>query len=419
MKKILITLLLPALLLPLKAQMQQAVDKIAKDHKLMGLSVTVVCDGKIAGSFQTGMRDYDRSLPVTADTKYRIASISKLVMTTAMMKLCDEGRLDLDEDAGRYLGFALRNPHFPDTPITVRMLLLHTGSINEGRGYDTFLDATYNNVGEPPSFTELLLPGGGFYSDDMWREEPPGAFYSYCNANFGLAGTIIEKITGERFEEYMQRTLFRPLGITGSYIVEGISDLNNLAVIYRSEDDRWVPQTDNFQGANSASRDFSGYTTGTNAAVYSPQGGLRISADELARVMILHLNEGRYNREQIVSKESIRLMHGTEWSYDRSLADDEDDVRYGSRGLSIQILPEALAGGLLPPGSHMMGHTGSAYGLISDFFFDPVRKFGFIFITNGMAEAPRKGESGSFYAFEEELIKALRANALLPCTKQR
>lgn len=416
MKKTILVMILAISLQSLSGQMQQEVERIARDYKLMGLSVVAVCDGRIAGEWYTGLRDLERNLPVNENTKYRIASISKLVMTTAMMKLCDEKRLDLDEDAGTYLGFPLRNPAHPDRPVTVRMLLLHTSSINEGTGYDSFLMDTYNNVSSPPSFSELLMPGGRYFTENMWRTESPGEFYTYCNANFGLAGTIIEKITGERFEEYIQKNLFIPMQISGSYIPEGVADINNLAVIYRMEDGKWTPQTDDFKGVMSSPRDFSGYIPGTNGAVFSPQGGLRISAAELARVMILHMNKGKYNGNRIVSARSIRLMHREQFIC-TAKNNDEKGVRRGNRGLSVQVIPGDVAGGILPRRSHMLGHTGSAYGLVSDFFLDPKGKYGFIFITNGIAAGPHEGSSGSFYTFEEALIKALRDNSLLPCKK--
>ncbi|MEZ4997046.1 MAG: serine hydrolase domain-containing protein [Bacteroidales bacterium] len=167
MKKTILVMILAISLQSLSGQMQQEVERIARDYKLMGLSVVAVCDGRIAGEWYTGLRDLERNLPVNENTKYRIASISKLVMTTAMMKLCDEKRLDLDEDAGTYLGFPLRNPAHPDRPVTVRMLLLHTSSINEGTGYDSFLMDTYNNVSSPPSFSELLVPGGRYFTENM------------------------------------------------------------------------------------------------------------------------------------------------------------------------------------------------------------------------------------------------------------
>jgi CubicO group peptidase (beta-lactamase class C family) len=418
MKKIVLIMTLIMAIRPVAGQMQHAVEKISAEHNLMGLSVIAVCNGEIAGEWYAGMRDLDRNLPVNEDTKYRIASISKFVMTTAMMKLHDRKKLDLDEDVSNYLGFTLRNPNHPDTPVTVRMLLLHTGSLNEGAGYDRFLMATYNNVGNPPSFSELLVPGGKYYTDDMWRKEEPGEYYTYCNANFGLAGTIIEKISGQRFEEYIQQTLFVPLDISGSYIAEGIADINNLAVIYGREDGKWTPGTDNYKGVMSSPRDFSGYVTGTNGAVFSPQGGLRISAKELARIMILHMNNGKYNGERIVSKKSIRLMQRAQFICN-SVNSDNEGVRAGNRGLSVQVLPESTAGTILPQGSHFLGHSGSAYGLVSDFYFDQKGKYGFIFITNGIFDGPKAGPSGAFYTFEEALIKALQENNLLPCKKKR
>jgi CubicO group peptidase (beta-lactamase class C family) len=414
MKKTVLVMILIGTLLPVMGQMQQAVEKIRNDFNLAGLSVATVCDGRITGTYHAGLRDIERNLPVTEDTKFRIASISKFVMTTAMMKLVDSGVLDLDKDVSSYLGFTLRNPFHPDKPVTVRMLLLHTSSVNEGSGYDGFLMASYNNVSNPPSFSELLVPGGQYYTEDMWRQEAPGEYYTYCNANFGLAGTVIERITGQRFEDFMQQNLFVPLGITGSYIPEGLKDIDNLGVIYRNEDGMWVPQTDDFKGVMSSPRDFSGYVTGTNAAVFSPQGGLRISAGELARIMVLHINKGRYDGKTIVSKKSLKLMHKQQWVYNGSNGDVEDS-RPGSRGLSVHILPVPEAGDALPPEAHMMGHTGSAYGLVSDFFFEPDGRYGFIFITNGIFDGPRKGNSGTFYTFEEALIKALRENSLLPC----
>ncbi|HNX83055.1 MAG: serine hydrolase [Bacteroidales bacterium] len=414
MKKAVLSIILAISLQSMNGQMQQAIERIAGEYGLMGLSVVAVCDGKITGEWYTGLRDYDRNLPVDENTKYRIASISKFVMTTAMMKLCDQKRLDLDADAGDYLGFRLRNPNHPEKPVTVRMLLLHTGSLNEGSGYDPFLMATYNNVGNPPSFSELFAPGGKYYTDDMWRKEAPGEYYTYCNANFGLAGTIIERITGQRFEEYIQQTLFIPLGISGSYIAEGVTDINNLAVIYGREDGKWIPGTDDYKGMMSSPRDFSGYVTGTNGAVFSPQGGLRISAAELARIMILHMNKGKYEGKRIISGKSIRLMHRAQFITTPANSDNEG-VRAGNRGLSVQILTGSASGSILPEGSHFLGHSGSAYGLVSDFYFDPKKKYGFIFITNGIAGGPEAGSSGSFYNFEEALIRALHENSEMPC----
>lgn len=399
----------------LKGQMQEAVNKIQVECQLMGLSVVTVCEDHVTGSFNAGLRDYERNLPVNDSTEFRIASISKLVMTTAMMKLYDRRLFKLDDDVSRYLGFTLRNPNHPDIPITVRMLLSHTGSLNEGTGYEAFLTDTYNNVSNPPDFSQLLVPGGKYYTEDMWRKEPPGEYFTYCNANFGLAGTLIEKISGQRFDEFLKENLFIPLGITGAYTVEGLSDINNLAVIYRNEDGQWTPQTDNFKGELASPRDFSGYKTGTNAAVFSPQGGLRISASELARVMILHLNKGTYNGKRLISKKSIRLMHSPQWKYDGKNGDDVGQSRCW--GLSVHILTNTPSGDIIFSDARMMGHTGDAYGLKSGFWFDPVSKSGFIYITNGLFKQPVQGIYSAFDSFEEAVGSAVRKNSFLPCKK--
>lgn len=401
----------------LNGQMQQAVDEIRNKYDLMGLSVVTVCDGKISGAYHAGLRDYERNLPVNDSTKFRIASISKLVMTTAMMKLYDKKLFKLDDDVSKYLGFTLRNPNHPDQPITIRMLLSHTSSINEGSGYDGFLMATYNNVRNPPDFSQLLTPGGAYHTEDMWRKEPPGEYYTYCNANFGLAGTLIEKISGQNFDDFMEENLFIPLGITGSYIAEGVTDINNLAVIYRNEDGKWAPQTDDFKGTLSSPRDFSGYKTGTNAAVYSPQGGLRISALELARLMILHINKGTYEGKRIVSKKSIRLMHTPQWTYNGNNG-DTDDGKDKCYGLSVHILTNTPSGDVIYSDSKMMGHGGDAYGLRSKFYFDPDSRSGLILITNGISGNPTKGSHSVFYDFEEAVFSSVRQNSLFHCSKK-
>ena len=412
MKKIVPAMILLGSLQTLNGQMQQAVDDIRNKYDLMGLSVVTVCDGKISGAFHSGLRDYERNLPVNDSTKFRIASISKLVMTTAMMKLYDKKLFQLDDDVSKYLGFTLRNPNHPDRPITIRMLLSHTSSINEGSGYDGFLTATYTNVSNPPDFSQLLVPNGFYYTEDMWRKEPPGEYFIYCNANFGLAGTLIEKISGQNFDDFMSENLFIPMGITGSYTAEGVPDINNLAVIYRNEEGKWVPQTDDYKGTMSSPRDFSGYRTGTNAAVFSPQGGLRISAVELARVMMLHLDKGMFNGKRIISKKSIRMMHTPQWTWNGKNGDAGDGTER-SWGLSVSILTDAHSVGLLSGKSTIMGHGGDAYGLISKFYFDPDTKSGLILITNGIFNNLTKSSYSVFYDFEEAIFSAAKKNIFI------
>ena len=135
-------------------ELDRELSAIAADpaHPLASLSVLAVRHGHVVYHRQFGLRTIDNDHParsVTADarTLYRIASISKLVTTLGVMRLREAGRLDLDRDVGDYLGWRLRNPHFPDTPITLRMLLSHTSSLRDDTGY--YWDAASGVLTDP------------------------------------------------------------------------------------------------------------------------------------------------------------------------------------------------------------------------------------------------------------------------------
>ena len=104
------------------------------DHPLASLSTLVIRDGRVVFEAQFGRKFIDdatpeKSVAADRDTMYRIASISKLITTLGVMRLVEEGKLALDADVSTYLGWSLRNPHFPEAPITLRMLLTHRASI--------------------------------------------------------------------------------------------------------------------------------------------------------------------------------------------------------------------------------------------------------------------------------------------------
>ena len=115
-------------------EMNRAMERIVyreDGRALAGLATIVMRGGEIAYENAVGTQDFARNLPLRLDSRARIASVSKTFATIAAMQLKDAGKLDLDADAGEYLGFALRNPRYPQTPITTRMLLSHTSSLRE------------------------------------------------------------------------------------------------------------------------------------------------------------------------------------------------------------------------------------------------------------------------------------------------
>ncbi|WP_320053878.1 serine hydrolase domain-containing protein [uncultured Acetobacteroides sp.] len=387
------------------AQLQPAIDSVVKKDQLMGISLLTYAKGRVTGTYHSGLRDYERSLPVTDSTLFRIASLSKLVTTTGLMVLYDQHRFKLDDDVSRYLGFTLRNPNFPEVPITFRMLMSHTASLNDGDGYDRFLGDIYSTPGAIPSVKELLLPSGRYYTPNMWLAHRPGSYFTYCNANFGIIATLIERISGQRFDLYMREKILDPLGITGGYNVAEIGSIGNVAAIYRNKDG-WKTQVDGYHGQRPSPRNLSGYELGTNGFLFGPQGGLRISALDLAKVMQLHLNGGAYAGKRLLRRSTIALMHTPQWRYNGTNGDTNGGM-FQCWGLSVQLVTNTPKGDVAIEGIPLMGHAGDAYGLISGLYFEPKRGIGFVFMTNGTVGGANPGARTGYFALEEDIFRAV------------
>lgn len=375
----------------LSERMQAVYDR----NHLVGLSVCVIQKGKIDQEVYLGKRDLDRNLPVNENTVFRVASVSKMFTVTALMQLYDQGLFRMDDDVSRYLGFQLRNPNFPDVPITFSMLMSHTSGLRDGEGYGNFLMASYNQ--KPfPVLSTVVSPGGLYYTGDMWsKTESSGkGYFTYANINFGILGTLVERLSGERFDKYCINHIFNPLKISASFDIRDIPDINDLGVIYRKENGKWVPQNDQWKGIRPPSRDLSEYETGSNAVLFAPQGGLRISARDLSKFLVLHQNNGKLDGVRLLSDTAAKLMHRVVWEFN------------GENGASENYFFTRYAHGCmrtnrLVPGVELVGHSGDAYGLLSGLYYSETGDFGFVFITNGGEWTP--GRYSGWQTVEEEV----------------
>lgn len=152
-----------------------------------------------------GLADRSTGRAVTANDPVRIASISKLVTTLGVMRLVDQGRLDLDRDVSDYLGWRLRNPAYPDRPITLAMLLSHRSSLVDGG--ELYLVPLGVNLRE-----RLADPR-------VWdaAHAPGSDWFHYTNLNFPVVASVIEKVTGERFDVAMSRLVLKPLKLDACF----------------------------------------------------------------------------------------------------------------------------------------------------------------------------------------------------------
>jgi CubicO group peptidase (beta-lactamase class C family) len=202
---------------------------IAEDYDLMGGSVIVFCNDHQVETIHFGESDHDRNILVSDSTVYRIASISKTVSAIALMQLAEQGLVNLDDEIGSILDFDVQNPYYTDRAITVRQILSHTSGIIDGDTYSDFLSATYSD--DPiPDIRELINSNGSYYSTGLFNNNEPGSYFNYSNLNFGILGTIIEKVSGQRFDDYCKEHIFDALDLDASFNVNHIDNINNVAV---------------------------------------------------------------------------------------------------------------------------------------------------------------------------------------------
>ena len=356
-----------------------------------------------------GLADVATGRKLTAGDPVRIASISKLVTAIGVMRLVEAGKLDLDADVSGYLGWELRNPAFPDTPITLRLLLSHRSSLTDAAGY-------------------WQTPLGGKISDILadpraWDDShAPGQYFRYTNLNFPLVAQVMERATGERFDLLMDRLVLEPLGIEGCFNWANCNEASvaRAVVIYDGEG---KPAKDDLHGvrpdcpvnpAEDGSCDLDEWRAGDNGGLFSPQGGLRISANGLARIGRLLLGEGMFEGVRLLSPESVRALATPLWQYapGQGLTYEEDTSDLGDGffcryGMAMQTLATPVEGCRDDPfgdGVARVGHSGSAYGLQSGLWLDRDAGTGVVWFATGMP-GERLGGRSAFSAVEEALAQ--------------
>lgn len=353
---------------------------------LAALSVLAIRNGRVAYAANDQML-------------YRIASVSKLVTTLGSMRLVEAGQLALDQDVSAYLGFRLTNPHFPAARITLRMLLSHTSSLRDDAGYAFPFSV---------ALRDAITPA-------MWSPRAvPGAYFTYCNLGFGLIGTIMERVTGERFDLLMQRLILAPLGLHGGYNVAELApaDRAHLATLYRKrtvDTEVWDLQGPWIAQADARPAPLPGlatYVPGTNATPFSPTGGLRTSARDLGVLMQMLMNSGQHQGSPLLQEATLQAMFTRTWTDDGGNGDTLHGF-YRAWGLGNQQFPgHALVD---RDGFDAVGHLGDAYGLRAIFAVDIARRNGMVVLIGGTGADPatQPGQYCALARFEENIVTAL------------
>ena len=353
-------------------QFNEEVKAIMERNNNVGLALVAVNNGEVVLNETYGVKNIETGEPIAKDDIFRIASISKSFCATAVMQLVEQGKLSLDQDVSELVGFEVRNPNFPDKVITVKMLLSHTASMSDANGYFSL---------------NAMNPDSSATWKQAWNSYAPETGYEYCNLGYNTLGTIVERVSGERYDQYIVNHILNPIGVYGGYEVLSL-DSTKFVNIYTWDDEKneYIHKPAAYA---TKEKEIENYVFGVSTPVFSPTGGLKISAQDLAQVMKMHMNLGTAeNGTQIISKESAEAMQ----SIVAPKTDEGDAYGFAIR-TSNQLLD----------GHTMIGHTGGAYGVYTSMFWNSERNFGFVVMTNGC----NGRYDNNFMAIHRECVAAM------------
>jgi CubicO group peptidase (beta-lactamase class C family) len=341
-----------------RAELEAFIDGIMagqlRRQHVAGAVVAVVKDGALLLAKGYGYADVERRKPVDpATTLFRIGSVSKLFTWTAVMQLVEEGKLDLDADVNRYLDFKI--PATYPQPITLRHLLTHTPGFEEdSRGI----------IGDDPK--DLLPLGRWLASHIPARVRPPGVYSAYSNYGATLAGYIVERVSGMPWEEYVERRILAPLGMTHTTARQPLPS-------------RLAPDMSRgyaYQGGRFVPKPFEIVLGGP------PAGSISASATDIARFMLAHLGGGALDGQRILSEATTATMHARAFGHDPRLP-----------GWALGFY-EQWSHGL-----RLIGHGGDTQWFHSDLMLVPAEHLG-IFVSYNTD----KGAALSFRDFVEAFL---------------
>ena len=353
-----VMLLLASCTPSLEKKTDKAINEVMKEFQAVGISAVVVKDGKIVYEKAFGYANLDNQIPLTTNHFMRIASISKSFTATSLMQLVEKGIISLDDDVSNLIGFQVRNPHHPEVPITLRMVLSHTASFRDPENYSTL---------------DHLNPAVNGDCNATYYDYAPGTGYNYSNLGLNFAGAILEKVSGVRFDRYVKENVIAPLGLHAGHNIDEL-DMSKCASIYRYRDGQYVESS----AYGSVAHRLDEYVMGYSAPMFSPTGGVKISAHDLATYMMMHMNYGELNGVRIISEESAKTMQTPVWI---KLTDDYYEDQYGLCLMEfVDYLDDSQYN---TPGHYPVGHTGDAYGLRSIMIWSPADGWGIVGMTNG------------------------------------
>jgi len=328
------------------------------------LAACIIKEDQVIWSKGYGYYDSLEEKPATTDTIYLLASITKTIVGTALMQLYEQDYFDLDDDVNLFLPFSLRNPHFPDDPITFRMLLSHTSSLN----VNTQMNYYWFNFSDDPPFDffpdpylqEFLLPKGRYYDNTIWGDTfRPGDIAMYANVGFDVISYLVEIISDESFLSFCDKNIFKPLNMQNTSFNLTTLPQDAVAIPYQRFMGRYrlINELDFMFDENTPPDRYW-------RPRFYPAGGLYSTVSDLSHFLIAHMNKGVYQDKRILKEETVEMMHKMQ---------PGNNIGYGLAWMHTAIAPDIT----------VSGHGGDIHGVDTWMLYDDTEQIGVIYLANG------------------------------------
>jgi CubicO group peptidase (beta-lactamase class C family) len=328
------------------------VEQIRGRWGVVGLAVGIVRDGGLESFRGAGLADIDARTPVTADTVFRIASITKTFTGVAVMQLWEQGLVDLDAPAREYLQAFRLAPADPSwRPATLRHLLTHTAGVPEIVHVGRVLHSGW--FSESYALDEPLPTLGEYYGGALRLASEPGTVFAYTDHGFAVLGQIVEDVSGQSLDAYLREHVLHPLGMTDSAMTDVDRLAPRRATGYRITSKGPTPLVDRRWITPAATE-------------------LRCSARDLGRYVGALLRGGEGEHGTILQPQTIQQMFAPQY---------QPDPRIPGMGLGFWRVDLG--------GRRAVEHQGVLPGFNSQIFLAPDDGVGVLALTNGAAGALR------------------------------
>ncbi len=343
-----------------------------------GMAISVIKDNRVTLIKGYGYADVYNQKKIDIHTPFNIASISKPILGIALLRLVDQGKLNLDQDINSYLPFRIDNPKVNSNKITARHLATHTSSINDYYDIDTYAINQDSEISLSDHIKNLLTPEGALYKNaEFFKNIPIGTERDYSNLGAGVAGLVLESITGKNLADFSSEEIFQPLGMENTGWRLADFELAKLAKRYNVR--QCIPFFNLCVDANSPksnfliSKIFNPPLKNKSFIEYPhfgnpqyPDGGLNASIKDLTILIDIMLNNGKNNDYNLLSKNSFNEMFNLQLP---------DSISTRQR-FFWRDNPNGL-----------IGHSGSDLGVFTSAYFDLDKQNAVIILMNRDVDA--------------------------------